>query len=333
MSLSFRERNPVILGVVGTIIIAGLLLLAANASAITRYFTTASYSAAFSEAGGLGVGDDVRVAGTPAGKVTAISLSGAVVKVEFDLDRDVRFGDATTARIKTATPLGKKYLEIEPAGDAVLPAGSQIPAKRTQAPYDLTQALSDLTNTTGRVDTQRLAQALDTISQTFADTPDDLAAALQGIKRISQTISSRDSALQDLLSHASDVTATLAQRRGQIQLLIEDGNTLLTELTQRKKAISRLLVNVTRVSEQLSGLAKDNRRQLKPALEDLRGVLYVLNKNRASLAEAIERLGPFMRSLGEAVGSGPFFLAYLHNLAPTNLAPLLPQLIQQGGGK
>ena len=69
MSIPFRERNPVPIGAVGLLVIALLLFLAFNIQSIPLIGGGDHYRAAFSEAGGLIKGDDVRIAGVKVGKV------------------------------------------------------------------------------------------------------------------------------------------------------------------------------------------------------------------------------------------------------------------------
>ena len=76
MSVPFRERNPVPIGAVGLLVIAVTLALAFNVQSLPLIGGGAATEAAFSEAGGLIEGDDVRIAGVKVGKVEAVDLAG-----------------------------------------------------------------------------------------------------------------------------------------------------------------------------------------------------------------------------------------------------------------
>ena len=75
-----------------------------------------TYTAAFSEAGGLKADDPVRIAGVRVGKVDKIELEGDHVKVSFLVKTDSEFGTETGASIRVNTLLGAMYLALEPAG-------------------------------------------------------------------------------------------------------------------------------------------------------------------------------------------------------------------------
>jgi len=327
MSQVRTERNTVRIGVAGLAVVLGLGVLALNSGTVIRDFTTTTYHAAFAEAGGLAPGDTVRVAGLVMGTVQAVALQGGHVEVTFSVRHGGHLGTGTGAAIRTATVLGTRYLALLPGGPGTLPAGGTIPLSRTQSPYNLTEILSALTTKAGAINTGQLARSFDTISSAFATAPPGLRSTLNGVRALSETIASRDAALSQLLSSASAVTGVLAHRSRQIGTLITDGNQLLATLYQRRADIRLLLVNVTAVVDQLKGLSLDNQRQLGPALSQLNGVLAVLNRDAASITAAIAGLQRYAGGLGEVVGGGPWFYAYLQNIVPANLAPVLPGVL------
>lgn len=323
----FSERDPVITGVVGTVVVLACLLLAVSFGNLPLPGGTTTYRAVFAEAGGLDPGDEVTVLGTEAGRVTAVELDGTQVLTTFEVDGDLPLGSLTRAAVGTNSPLGTKAMELTPDGPGELAGGALIPLERTTSPYSLDDVLTGLTTTTAAIDTGRLAAAMNTVSDTIAGTPDELGPALQGLSRLSATVSSRDEQLIELLGNAETVTGVLAERNQELVRLMADGNLLFAELERRRDEIHELLINVSATATQLSGLAADNEDQLGPTLDQLNGVLEVLRDNRANIESILQGVGPYIQSVGESVGSGPFFDAHLANLVPTNLVPrLLPTL-------
>ena len=74
MSVPFRERNPVMIGAISLAVVAGLILAAFNAQNLPVIGGGDTYTAAFTEAGGLKTNDEVRVAGVRVGKVEKVDL-------------------------------------------------------------------------------------------------------------------------------------------------------------------------------------------------------------------------------------------------------------------
>ncbi|WP_063836886.1 MCE family protein [Phaeacidiphilus oryzae] len=328
---SFQEMNRRRVGLVGLVVLALVVALALESGTIYRDLTSDGYRAQFSEAGNLGKGDDVEVAGVKVGEVTGIGLDRGHVEVAFTVRHGVHLGAATRAAISTESPLGHKFLGLTSAGGGVLASGGEIPLARTTAPYDIQQVLDDATDTVGRIDTGQLAKAFDTTAQTFQNTPAQTRAALQGVSALSATIATRDQALRRLLARARSVTGILAQRTGNLNALFDDGNLLLDELYQRRQDIQAVLVNATAMVRQLRGLVSDNQRRLGPALDHLDSVVRLLNRNKGNIDAAIDGLRSYATGLGEAVGSGPFFYGYIQDIIPTSGLPVVRKLAAGGG--
>jgi phospholipid/cholesterol/gamma-HCH transport system substrate-binding protein len=314
----FRERNPVIIGAVGLGVIAAMLLLAFNIESLP-FLAGRKHAAALSEAGGLKSGDDVRIAGVTVGKVTSVGLERRHVKVEFRVDKDTTLGSKTSAAVRIKTILGQKFLALDPAGGGEL--STEIPLSRTTPAYDVVDAFSDLAVNTERTDTQQLATALDTVADTFRDSPEEVRAAVDGLGRLSRTIASRDAQLRTLLEHANGVTGVLSARNAEIVKLLGDGDLLLQELRKRRADIHTLLVSTATLADQLTGLVRDNREAIRPALQNLKNVLAVLQANQANLDRGIELLAPFVRVFANTIGNGRWFDTYIHNLVPVPGGP------------
>jgi phospholipid/cholesterol/gamma-HCH transport system substrate-binding protein len=177
-----------------------------------------------------------------------------------------------------------------------------------------------LTSTISALDTTQLSSALTTLADTFKDTPPDLKVALQGVARFSDTLDARDAQLRNLLANANKVTAVLGKRSDQIASLVVNANALLAELLSQRKSVDALMTSLTAASRQISGLVDDNRKQLKPALDKLNGVLGILDNRKQELQRTLYLLRRYAMSFGEVLGSGPFFKASLVNLLPGQFA-------------
>ena len=307
----FRERNPVPIGAIGLTLILGLLVLAFNASSLPFLNSGNTYHADFADAAGLKSGDDVRVAGVKVGTVTSVSLDGNQVRVGLRVS-GVDVGQDSRAEIKIKTLLGQKFVALFPAGTGSL--SGDIPLSRTQTPLDVTAAFNGLGQRAGQIDTHQLAQAFDTLSSAFKDTPPYVHESLRGLERLSTSIASRNDELQALLSHANGVTQTLASRDAEVAKLIGDSNLILQTVYEQRTVIHRLLVDTSAVSQQLAGLVRENSAVLKPALDNLHQTLAILQRNQDNLDETIHLAAPFIRDFTDVLGNGRWFETVLWNL-------------------
>ncbi|MCV7027644.1 virulence factor Mce family protein [Mycobacterium sherrisii] len=308
------RRSPFMLGVMGTVILTCVTIVAFQYDRLPFVKNTDDYSAYFSEAGGIKPGNTVRVSGMGVGRVARIRLEGNKVRVDFTVRQGIELGDRTEAAIKTETILGAKMLELTPRGEGKL--SGTIPLARTHSPYDLPDALGDLTTTISGLDTAQLSSALSTLAETFKETPPNLRPALQGVARFSDTLNNRDAQLRSLLGNANTVSTVLGKRSQQIAALVANSNALLAALLDERDSLDALMKNIAAVSHQISGLVAENRTQLKPALDKLNGVLEILDNRKEDIQKTLPKFKRYAMSFGECLGSGPFFKAYVANLVP-----------------
>lgn len=321
----FSELNQVRVGLVSVLAVALLLGLLLNVGQLTAIFSGTTYTAVFADAAGLHEGDPVRVSGVDVGEVRSIELEGNRVRVEFSTDREL--GDETRLEIKSDTLMGAKFLDVRSRGTGTLEAGDEIPIERTDANYDLTSALADLATTTGAIDGAQLAESLDVLSETFADTPRSVRQVLDGTRRLARVVAARDEDLARLLERAESVTGVLAERNVDLIGIVSDSNLLLQALEQRREQIARLFTSVSALTDQLSGFVRDNEGELGPVLRELRRSLRVINDNVEGLDAAITDFSGFARALQESLGSGTFFYGLVGGLAPVNMRPVMDSLL------
>ncbi|GAA3554670.1 MCE family protein [Amycolatopsis ultiminotia] len=321
---SFQKRNPIPIALIGIAVLALGIIAALNSEDLPVIGGGTTYSAEFSEAAGLQADNDVRVAGVKVGKVSDIALDGASVKVSFKV-KDAWLGDKTTAAIKIKTLLGQKYLSLDPQGGGTLNPGQPIPRDRTMSPYDVLDAFRGLSQTVDDINTDQLAQSFDAISQTFANTPQDVKGALSGLSKLSDTIAKRDSQLSTLLSNTRQVSQTLVDRDAEVQKLLTDGNKLLDEITKREQAIHTLLDGSRELATQLQGLVDDNDKQLDPVLTQLDQLSSMLQRNQDSLAQGLTKFAPFIRTFNNTIGTGHWFDNYICGLVLPSVGPVNPK--------
>lgn len=307
----FRERNPVIIGFLGFAVILTLLVAALRADRLPIIGAGDTYHAEFSEIGGLKEGNEVRVAGVSVGTVRGIELDGNKVTVTFKIDKGTRLGRETGAQIRVRTLLGAQFLALTPSGSGRLAKGGTIPVSRTSPPYDVVQAFSDLTTTTEALDVDQISQALETLSDVAAQTPEEFRGAIRGVSDLSRNLAARDEQINTLLVNLKKVTGVVNSRDDQLVKLVKDSSVLFDAISARRQAVHRLLVSTQQISAQLTGLVKDTEADLQPALRQLRTVTTMLARNEQSLDRALTVMPGFLRVFANALGNGPWFDTYI----------------------
>lgn len=312
--LRFRDRDPKMIGVLGSLGAVALMAISLNYDRIPYVNGMHGATVFVADAAGLKTGDEVQVAGMEVGTIRKIELDGDRVRVKFDIDTDVELGSDTSAQIKTDSILGRRALAVFSDGRGEL-EDRTIPLDRTSVPYSLTSALGDLSDTVEEMDTDSVQDALDVLAETMEQSSPEVQGAIDGITRLSRSLNERDEAIVDLLDKAARSTDVLGQRSDQINQLIVDGNTLFIALDMRKRALSELVTNIDALARQLSGLVQDNEAQIGPALDKLEKVSDLLIRNKDDIDLGLRRIQPYSTALGDAVASGPWFNAYISNLS------------------
>ena len=301
----------------GAITLVVMLLVMAASFNLSKFpgFAGTQYRAEFTDASGLRSGNIVQVGGIRVGRVDEVELEGAKVVVTFEVENDVEFGTESQASIEVLNLLGEKYLQLTPAGTGQLDEDSVIPASRTESAYDIVGVFGDLTTTTERIDTGKLEKALSAVSDTMNTTAPEVHSTFEGISRLSRTVASRDEQIQSLLSSSHSVSKLLANRSTDIVQLMDRSDLVFQEVERRKEAIHRLLVNARILADELRGLARDNQAEIGPALQQVDDLLDMLIRKEGQRKATLHAVGPYSAILGNIIGTGPWFDAYVFNLA------------------
>ena len=307
---SNRIRN----GMMGIIILIIVIGVGQSFASVPMLFATPTYYAQFSDTGGIGNGDKVRIAGVDIGVVRSMEIEGDKVVIGYSL-AGTQIGTQSRAAIRTDTILGRRNIEIEPRGSDPLRANGVLPLGQTTTPYQIYDAFFDVTKAASGWDTQTVKRSLNVLAETIDQTYPHLSAALDGVARFSDTIGKRHDQIKQLLANANKIAGILGNRGEQINQLLVNAQSLLAAINERNYAVSVLLEQVGAFSEQVKGFIDDNP-NLNHVLEQLRTVSDVLRERKFDLMDTLSTVAKFVASLGEAVSSGPFFKVLLANLLP-----------------
>ncbi|KQY29211.1 hypothetical protein ASD42_27030 [Nocardia sp. Root136] len=268
---------------------AVLLLVAIGAVYVTGTTAERTYSAEMAQAGSVRTGDDVRLAGIPVGKVTALTLLPDRVRMEFTVAEDAFLGDQTTLDIRMLTFVGGYYLAVLPAGTKPLGA-AVIPMERVIVPYNLTKAFQDAVEPVRRIDGSVFRQDLAALSTAIDKSPD---------------------AVRSTVRAAGDVVAILDEQNADISRALSIADEYLTALDANVDVLADLIITLGTLEQ----IIQTNKVQVAESLYDLAVILQDLTplgrawdasiKERAQpLADAIpalEQLGGRLGALLDAV--------------------------------
>ena len=246
-----------------------------------------------------GDGTEVRVRGQRVGQVHHVSFdNGPRIEVQlsggFDLYKDA------TARIRSRSLLGQKYVQIDPGTPAAGELGDAVlGTDRTTTVVDIV----DLVDTFDDETRKALHTALLTAGNGFAGRgPDlnDLIAAspdlLADLNLTGRTLTAEETRLVAFLATAERLSGRFNGREAELERLIgQMGDTLLAVATDDGRPLA------------------DTVKKLPSTLDALTPALSELGKAAAALGPAVHDLGPSAAALGAVT---PDFRAALRESVP-----------------
>jgi phospholipid/cholesterol/gamma-HCH transport system substrate-binding protein len=315
----------------GIISLALLLLVMVGSFNLQKlpWLRGTTYHAELTDASGLRTGSEVQVAGVRVGRVSKLRIGPEKVIADFDVS-GATLGKSTRASVEVKSLLGEKFLNIKPEGSGTMAAGATIPVSRTDVTFDIVGTLGQLTTNTEKTNKENLTTALDSLAEVIDSAAPEVRTSFSGLSRLSTTIASRDEEIENLLRRSSNVTKLLDERKGDLVTLMKQANLIFQELQQRKQTIHELLVNANALATELQGVVEDNRKQLRPTLDKLENVLTFLHAREEQIETLIHNYGPYVSILGNIVGSGPWFDAYVPNITGVFTGEFTPS--KPGGG-
>jgi virulence factor Mce-like protein len=293
-----------------TLAVATVLILLVGTFLVFHGGTeTRTVRAHFSRAVSIYPGSDVRVMGVKIGTVTAVVPEGDTIRVDMEYDADYKVPADAKAAIVTPTLVADRYVQLTPAytKGAVMQTGADIKLPDTGNPVELDRIYQSLAT---------LTEALGPNGVNKDGTLDKVlgagAKALKGRGELAnQTIINLAAATHTFGDNADPLFASVRQ-------LAQFSNTL----AENDQVVSSFMLDLSGVSQQLSGerveisgalkqLARalstvrtfvhDNKAALKTDIENLTGVVGALAKEKDALALELEK---------GALGAGNLAIAY-----------------------
>jgi phospholipid/cholesterol/gamma-HCH transport system substrate-binding protein len=303
---NFRERSPLLIGIISIIAITIGMGLAFSIDKLPFVKQAYEIEAEFANAAGLAPENQVRVAGIKVGTVKSIELDHDRVLVAMEIDNGTEIPDDAFAEIKLATILGTKFIEIQGAGGQgpFLSDGDLIPLERTAVPYEIYQASNQGTGVLEGLDGPALNDMLRELGTLVDTTREELGSALSGLNDLGASLNSKQDELQSLLSETDDLTAFLADEGDEIVRLVDSSNVVLETLVEQRDEIQSLLDSTQFTAKELTDLLRTNRGNVDAILQRLTNALDVLAANVEHLDVALEYAGPSARYFAKVFSQG-----------------------------
>lgn len=238
-----RLRVAAITAVVAGLLVVAYLVLRAGGPEYSVWLT-------LDNASQLIVGNDIRMGGTPVGRIRAIRLrSDGRVAVKASIDdaryQPLREGARAVVRAKSLSGVASRYIELQPPGVAAqgpaIPSGGQIPLTRTTSTVEFDALF-------GTFDPPTRAALRSVIKGFGATFGDKAAAARRGWLYLNPSLAATDRLFRELnrdtprlrafVSSTSRLFSDLAARRSSLTDLVDEAASMMNATARQRQGVA-----------------------------------------------------------------------------------------------
>jgi virulence factor Mce-like protein len=323
---------------VALLVVAGIVTLASSSSSGSNDPT---YKIELDNAFGLVQGEQFKVGGVPAGKITKIGLDQktmhALVTIQASTTGFGAFHKDVFCQSRPQSLIGEYFIDCNPGNTGpVLKSGSTIPVSHTAStiPADL---LNDIMRLPYR---ERLTLIVNELGAGLAGNGQNLNAALhRAVPALTETdnlltlLANDSSNINDLNQTASQLVTELANNTSTITRFIEQANNISVDTNTQDNNLKQTFHNLPPFLEQLRpamvrlGQTTDAN---YPVLQNLNAAAGQLDRLLVDIPPFSHSALPALRSLGQASVTGKKALIaakpVVHNLS--QFAQHTPELAQ-----
>lgn len=290
-----------------------LTLLVYNTLAQTNSAKVHHFSADFTDASGVKIGDDVRIAGVRVGRVESRTLRGDLARVGFSVADDQQVLSNTRAKVSYLNVLGQRYLSLEPGTgpSTPLPRNAVIPAGRTSPALDLTalfNAFKPLFNALEPGEVNALANDIVQVMQGEGGTIRHLMAQTADL---TGHLSNRDEVLSRVIDNVTAVVTSMSEHRQDISSIVSAMHDLVGGLADDSGRIDTALVSMDKLTDATNGLLDDTSKPLTDSITSMRELSDSFAAHQGGIDSALKSLPVMLDAYSRGMSYGSWLGIYI----------------------
>jgi phospholipid/cholesterol/gamma-HCH transport system substrate-binding protein len=283
-----------------------------------RTGSTNDYSAVFTDASRLKVGQTVRVAGVRVGTVNSVELrADKKALVKFDVDSGIVLTTGTRALVRYLNLVGDRYLELTegPGSTKELPAGSELGIDRTSPALDLDLLLGGLKPVTQGLNPQDVNALSASLIQVFQGEGGTINSLLNRTTSFSNALADNSQTVQELIDNLNVVVGTIDKDSTKFSGAIDRLERLISDLSQDRDTIGTAITALDNGTASIASLLGRARAPLAGTIDQLSRIAPVLDKDKNLIDVSLQKLPDDYRKLQRLGAYGAWFPYYLCGLA------------------
>lgn len=312
--MSIRSTSLKLLAFVVVTTITGLGV--ATVVGNLRFGSTDTYEAVFTNASGLGNGEDVRIGGVPSGKVSGVELQpdGSAL-VSFSVDSEHELTAGTLASIKYKNLIGDRYLDLAVGEPNPRPLADPIPVEQTTPALDLDQVVNGFRPLLQGLDPDETNRLSSSLVQVLNGQESAIGELVTEIGSLTNALAERDGAIGNVVTNFNTTLTSVDDRRANLDVLVDRLQQVVGGLNEDSGTITDSLVSIDGLTDALAGVLSDNRADLSNEVASLGTLAGKLNAQTDTLNLILTKLPENYRLTARAAGYGNFVNFFVCGLA------------------
>ena len=287
---------------------------------------TNTISASFDDVTGLLVGDNVKVAGVPVGKVTGIDVEAGEAVVTMEVKADRKLPSDSSAAVRWRNLIGQRFVYLFP-GDSPVTLGDGDRITETRSVIDLGELFNRLGPIVATIDERQVNEFLDTITTALEGNEADISQALDDLAFVVKGLGERDEAIGRLIENLEVVAGTVADRDAQIETMLENLGSLSRTFSDNTQLLETAILEIGAFNRDLSTTLSSNRTEIDRLLTSLDNTLGTVEAQLGPVETALDRLDENAAATFRSSRHGAFLnqtILCLTVLPPPCATPIVP---------
>lgn len=294
--------------------------------------------ATFDDVSGLRSGDQVKVAGTPVGRVTSVQVNDGRAAVGMKIRPSLHIPADSSAVIRWKDLIGKREIYLETGSSrTMLKDGQRL--TRTRSAADLGALINDLGPLVGGIDPDEINKILQSFATALDGNQDRIDQMSANLAALLRTLGSRSDTIRQMIGDYRTVTDALAARDRQITETITNLTDLTRAFAQDRGAIGTASTRLGDVATNLDKVLGGSAPQLGRLVQGTTDLMEIAHRRIRDLDKMVKSLPAALQALLTLMDGGKFLRgnALCMNVVytdtcpfPENLPP--PPAAGPGGG-
>lgn len=306
--------------VIATVVsVAVFVTIAATLRPIGQDQPTRTYTADFTSASRIQPGDEVRVAGVPAGRVRSVELTPtATARIHLDVEDDLALSTATRVEIRYLNLVGDRYVALVDDGSSQTPQPVDRPigADRTQPALDLNTLLGGFKPLFAALSAEDINNLSLDIVQTLQGDGATVQSLIARTASLTTGLAERDELIGSVISNLDQTVGLVAGRHAQLETLIGQLRRYVGGLSDDREVIGEAIEHIDSMAQVSQELLADTRPSIKADLAHLREIATTLNEpeNTRLVEHTLDHVPDKLDRLVRTASYGSYFNYYLCGL-------------------